>query len=92
MTNIKLWLDWLPDQAVAIFILALAMVVAYSLHKSVRKLLRAILARRYPYVLSVFTQMRGVTRLALLILAMVIAHPGGAVRLSTPPTGWRSCC
>ncbi len=75
LTNIKPWLHWLPDQLVAIFILALAMAVAYSLHRSVRKLLHALLAKRHPYALSVFTQMRGVTRLALLILALVIAIP-----------------
>jgi small-conductance mechanosensitive channel len=41
----------------------------------VRKLLRALLAQRYPYILSIFTQMRGVTQLALVILAMIIAVP-----------------
>jgi small-conductance mechanosensitive channel len=69
------WLTWLPNQVVALFILALAAGIAWSLHKSVRRLLRALLADRYPYVLSVFTQMRGVTRLALLLLAMIIAVP-----------------
>jgi small-conductance mechanosensitive channel len=33
------------------------------------------LAVRYPYVLSVFTQMRGVTQLGLLIVAMIVAIP-----------------
>lgn len=75
LTVLKNWLDWLPDQLVAVFILLLAGMIAYSLHKSVRKLVRHLLAVRYPYVLSVFTQMRGVTRLGLLILAMVIAIP-----------------
>ena len=40
-----------------------------------RKLLRSTLAQRYPYAFSVFTQMRGVTRLGLMILAMILAIP-----------------
>jgi len=75
LTQIKDWLDWLPNPVVAVLIVALAVAIAYSLHRSLRKLLRHLLAVRYPYVLSVFTQMRGVTRLALLILAMIIAIP-----------------
>lgn len=75
LIGLKNWLTWLPDQMVALLILALAGTIAYSLHKSVRKLLRHLLSARYPYLLSVITQMRGVTRLGLLILAMVIAVP-----------------
>jgi small-conductance mechanosensitive channel len=72
---IKDLLTWLPDPAVALIILLFAAAAAFSLHKAVRRLLRALLAQRYPYVFSVVTQMRGVTRLALLILAMAIAIP-----------------
>jgi small-conductance mechanosensitive channel len=75
LTTIKNLLDWLPDPAVAIIMLALAAGIAYALHKSVRRLMRILLAERYPYVFSVFTQMRGVVRLALFIVAMVIAIP-----------------
>ncbi|MGH6665369.1 MAG: mechanosensitive ion channel family protein [Pseudolabrys sp.] len=75
LTTFKNWLDWLPDPLAAIVILALAAAIAYSLHKWVRSLLRALLARRYPYLFSVFTQMRGVTQLALIILALCIAIP-----------------
>jgi small-conductance mechanosensitive channel len=46
--------------------------VGYSLHKSARRLVRHLLARRYPYQFSVFTQMRGVTRLGLVILALIV--------------------
>jgi small-conductance mechanosensitive channel len=69
------WLAWLPDQVVALIILFLAAGIAYSLHRSVRRLVRHTLAERNPYLFSVFTQMRGVTQFALLILAMVIAIP-----------------
>ncbi len=75
LTAIKGLLDWLPNSVVAAIILALAAVIAYSLHRVVRKLIRRVLAQRYPFVFSIFSQMRGVTLLALLILAMIIAIP-----------------
>ena len=69
------WLAWLPRPLVAIVIVALAIVIALSLHKTVRRLLRMTLATRYPYALTVVQQMRGVTRLGLIILALSIAVP-----------------
>ena len=75
LVTIIAWLAWLPDSVVAIVIVLIALGIANLLHKYVRRLLRALLARRYPYALSVITQMRGVTRLGLLILALVIAVP-----------------
>jgi small-conductance mechanosensitive channel len=60
---------------VALLILAIAMLVALALHRWARKLVRSTLAGRYPYVFSTFTQTRGLSRLALLILAMIIAIP-----------------
>jgi small-conductance mechanosensitive channel len=75
LSAVKSWLHWLPDQVVAVLIVLLAGAIAYSLHKTVRKLLRHFLAKRHPYVLSIFTRMRGVTQLALLIVAVVVAIP-----------------
>lgn len=75
LTAIKNLLAWLPNPVAATLILVFAGALAYSAHKWVRKLLRHTLAERYPYVFSVLTQMRGVTRFALLILAMMIALP-----------------
>jgi small-conductance mechanosensitive channel len=72
---IKSLLDWLPDPVIAAVILALAVVISFSLHRIVRKLIRRLLANRYPFAFSIFSQMRGLTQLALLILAMVIAVP-----------------
>jgi small-conductance mechanosensitive channel len=60
---------------VALLILALAIMVALALHKLSRKLVRRTLAERYPGMFSVFTAMRGLTKLALLILALIIAIP-----------------
>jgi small-conductance mechanosensitive channel len=75
LTSVKDLLVWLPDSVVAVIILALSLTVAYSLHRLVRKLLRRTLAQRYPLAFSIFTQMRGVTRLAALIIALIIAIP-----------------
>lgn len=69
------WLAWLPDQVVAIVIVTLAVTIAYSLHKTARRLLRMTLATRFPYALTVVQQMRGVTRLGLIILALSISVP-----------------
>jgi small-conductance mechanosensitive channel len=75
LTNLTSWLYWLPNPVVAVLIVVLAGTVAYSLHKSARKAVRHLLAVRHPYAFSIFTKMRGVTQLALLILAMIIAIP-----------------
>jgi len=75
LTWIKDLLNWLPDPVVALLILAIAVLVALALHGWARKLVRSTLADRYPYVFSTFTQTRGLSRLALLILAMIVAIP-----------------
>ncbi len=75
LTWIKDLLNWLPDPVVALLILAIAVFIALALHRWARKLVRSTLAGRYPYVFSTFTQTRGLSRLALLILAMIIAIP-----------------
>ena len=75
LTAIKALLTWLPDPVVTAVILALAALIAFSLHRLVRKLVRRLLAQRNPFIFSIFSQMRGVTQFALLILAMVIALP-----------------
>ncbi len=75
LTRIKDLLDWLPDTVVALLILVIAVLIALALHRWARKLVRRALAQRYPTLFSVFTQTRGLSRLALLILAMIIAIP-----------------
>lgn len=83
LTWIKDLLDWLPDPVVALLILAIAVLVALALHRWARKLVRRALAGRYPYLFSTFTQTRGVSRLALLILAMMVAIPVAPLRPET---------
>jgi small-conductance mechanosensitive channel len=75
LTRVKDLFDWLPDPAVALLVLAIAVLFALALHSWTRKLVRRALGERYPYLSSVFTQTRGLARLALLILAMIVAIP-----------------
>jgi len=75
LTSVKDLLDWLPDLVVALLILAMAVLFALALHRWARKLFRRAIAGRYPFVFSVFTQTRGLTKAALLILAMMLAVP-----------------
>jgi small-conductance mechanosensitive channel len=75
LTWIKNLLDWLPDPVVALLILAIAVLLALALHRWARKLVRSTLAGRYPYLFSTFTQTRGLTRLALVIMAIIVAIP-----------------
>jgi small-conductance mechanosensitive channel len=83
LTWVKDLLDWLPDPVVALLILAIAVLVALALHQWARKLVRSAFAERYPFVFSTFTQTRGVSRLALLILAMIVAIPVAPFRPDT---------
>jgi hypothetical protein len=64
-------LDLLPDPVAALLILGTAVLIALALHRWGRRLIRNAFAERYPSVFSFFTQTRGLTRLALLILAMM---------------------
>ena len=73
--TVAFWLDWMPKPLLAFLLVILALGIANLLHKYVRRMLRALLSARYPYALSIVVQMGGVTRLALLILALVIVIP-----------------
>jgi small-conductance mechanosensitive channel len=83
LNAIKNVLDWLPDPAVAVIMLALAVGVALIVHHSLRRLMRRLLAGRYPGMLAIFTQTRSASRLALLILAMIIVIPVAPVESDT---------
>jgi small-conductance mechanosensitive channel len=75
LTDFNDWLMWLPNPAVAAIILVVTAVIALALHRIVRRLLRAALVGRYPYAFSVLMQMRGLTQLAVLVVAMIIVLP-----------------
>jgi small-conductance mechanosensitive channel len=76
-------LTWLPNPVVALIIIAVALLIAMALHRWVRHLIRRLLAGRFPFLLSIFEEMRGVTRLALVIVAVAIAFPVAPMRVET---------
>jgi small-conductance mechanosensitive channel len=49
----------------------------------VRHLIRRLLTGRFPFLLSIFEEMRGVTRLALVIVAVVIVFPVAPMNVET---------
>lgn len=75
LIEVKDWLYWLPDPVTAVLILALAVLIALALHRLLRTVVRRTLATRYPNLFSIFTRMRGLTRVAVLVLALLIAVP-----------------
>jgi len=75
LIQVKDWLYWLPNPVTAVLILALAVVIALAVHRLLRKVVRRTLAPRYPNIFSIVTRLRGVTRLSVLILALLVAVP-----------------
>src|SRR3954468_21897484 len=75
LQTVRDWLAWLPDPIASVLIILFAAAIALAVHNRLRALTRRLLARRSPQLLSMMTQMRGLSRLALLILAMLIAVP-----------------
>lgn len=72
---LKDWLYWLPAPMVAVLIVAVAVLVALAVHRYVHKGFCHLLESRYPTLYSIATQMYGITRLAILIVAVVVALP-----------------
>jgi len=75
LATIASWLDWLPDPVVALLVLAFAAAFALAVHKWAHDVAQRLLEPRYPYVMAILTRLRGLTRLAILILAMIIVLP-----------------
>jgi small-conductance mechanosensitive channel len=75
LTQIRDVLAFAPDTVVGILVLTLAAAIALSIHRSVVRLIRRLLRDRYPYVRSFLTTTTGLTRLALVLVALVIAVP-----------------
>src|SRR3954454_5867363 len=68
-------LGWLPDPLVALIILLLSAAIAIALHGLLRRGTHGVLAVRYPYLYTIVTRMRGLTRLGFIVLAMIVAIP-----------------
>ena len=68
-------LAWAPDQVVGIVILLLAGVIALSVHRTVVRLVYYLLGEKHPYLRSYLARTTGLTRVALLVLALFVALP-----------------
>ena len=75
LVKVREWLGWVPEPVGAAVIIALAALVALMMHRWVRRLLRRVLAPRYPVLYSTVTEMRGLTKFAVLIVALAFALP-----------------
>src|SRR5690349_621544 len=73
--NIREFLDWLPNPVVALLIVGFALLVALTLHRWLRSLAGRLFGRRYPYSYTILAQTRGLTRLGMLLLALIISVP-----------------
>jgi small-conductance mechanosensitive channel len=75
LTFLRNSMAWAPDSLVGLFILALAALIAFSVHRTVLRLVRRLLRDRHPYMRSFLTWTTGLTRMALLIFALSVALP-----------------
>ena len=75
MTGLRDVLAWAPDNVVGALLLALAALIAISVHRTILRVLRRLLRDRHPYMRSFLTWTVGLTRMALLILALSLMLP-----------------
>jgi small-conductance mechanosensitive channel len=68
-------LAFAPSGVIGVLILALAAVIAIAVHEILTRLLRRLLDSRQPYLRSLLNAVSGLTRLAFLIIALVIVLP-----------------
>ncbi len=75
LESVARWLQWAPDTLAAVIVLALAAAVALTLHTVVTLLGERAFRRRWPPGAVIVERTRDVTRLAVLILALMTALP-----------------
>src|ERR1700722_4964888 len=68
-------LAFAPSGIIGVLILALAAVIAIAVHEILVRLLRRAFGDRQPYLRSLLRAISGLTRLAFLIIALVIVLP-----------------
>ncbi|HZP77197.1 MAG TPA: mechanosensitive ion channel family protein [Pseudolabrys sp.] len=68
-------LNWAPETLVAVIVLAMSVAVALLLHCGLRRLVSRFLARRWQPLRRILARTGGPTRLAFLIVALMVAVP-----------------
>jgi small-conductance mechanosensitive channel len=75
LSDLRAYLAWAPDWLVGLFILAVAALVALAIHGTLVRVLRRLVRDRHPYVRPFLTATKGLTRLAVLVMALFVALP-----------------
>jgi small-conductance mechanosensitive channel len=75
LTSLRNNLAWAPDDVVGIFILAVAALIALSIHRTILRVLRRVLRDRHPYVRTFLSWTTGLTRMALLVFTLFVTLP-----------------
>jgi small-conductance mechanosensitive channel len=75
MTGLRDTFGWLPDNLTGVLLLALAALIALSVHRTILRLLRRLLRDRHPYLRSFLSWTVGLTRVALIIFALFVVLP-----------------
>jgi small-conductance mechanosensitive channel len=75
MTGLRDTLAWAPDNVAGAVLLALAALIALSIHRTMLRLLRRLLRDRHPYMRSFLAWTVGLTRMALIVFALSLTLP-----------------
>src|SRR5882757_6921098 len=68
-------LSWIPPNAIGFALIAVAILIAFTLHNTVVRFLRRHLGARFPYTASLLGTARRVTRFALMLFAASAVLP-----------------
>jgi len=75
LSDLRDLVGWIPDSIAGVLMLALAALIALSIHGTAVRLSRRMLRDSHPYVRAFLSSTRTLTRLALLVLALFIVVP-----------------
>src|SRR3954454_4208886 len=75
MTGLRDIMAWAPDNVAGALLLALAALIALSIHRTMLRLLRRLLRDRHPYMRSLLAWTVGLTRMALIVFALSLTLP-----------------
>jgi small-conductance mechanosensitive channel len=73
LVDLRDTIGWAPDALIGLVVLAIAALIALSVHGTVVRLFRRLLRDRHPYLRSFLTATMPLTRLAILVIALFVA-------------------
>src|SRR5215468_2002854 len=75
LSDLRDLVAWIPDPVAGILMLVFASLIALAIHGTAVRLVRRLLGDRHPFLRSFLSSTRGLSRLALLVLALFIVLP-----------------